>query len=230
VPKPNRGIALFGDVIASRSAPIASTDWLRRLSAELDEAYGGQRLAAFAFTQGDELQGLLVSGADPLEAVLRAGFAPDRRAMRWAVAAGAVDVGRGPATERTGAAFLAARAALTRARAERDGLVVSSGDPDSDSLLSEIAPILATLLADLTDRQRAIGRLIIVDGLRQADAATRLRISRPTVSVAVGRAHLREISRLASAIRVLFAQGSAAATPAATTTSTVAASAAAGER
>jgi DNA-directed RNA polymerase specialized sigma24 family protein len=88
---------------------------------------------------------------------------------------------------------------------------VSSADPDVDSLLADIAPVLATLLADLTDRQRAIGRLIVVDGLRQSDAAARLRISRPTVSVAVGRAHIREISRLAAAVRTLFARGSQAA-------------------
>ena len=215
MPRPSRGIVVFGDVVASRTDPILSTGWLRGLAAELDEAYGGQRLAAFGFTQGDELQGLLVSGADPLEAILRAAFAVDRRPMRWAVAGGPVDVGRGPATERTGAAFLAARAALARARAGRDGLVATSGDSDTDSLLADIAPVLATLLADLTDRQRAIGRLIVVDGLRQSDAAARLRISRPTVSVAVGRAHIREISRLAAAIRTLFAQGSQAAARAA---------------
>lgn len=207
MPKPSRGIVLFGDVVASRAAPRRATDWLRGLAAELDEAYGGQRLAAFGFTQGDELQGLLVSAADPLEAVLRASFAVDRRPMRWAVAAGQIDVGRGPATERTGGAFLAARAVLSRARAERAGLVVASGDPEADALLADIAPVLATLLADLTERQRAIGRLIVVEGLRQADAAARLRISRPTVSVAVGRAHIRDIVRLASATRALFARG-----------------------
>lgn len=207
VPKSSRGIVLFGDVVASRSAPIQSSDWLRGLVAELDDAYGGQRLAPFGFTQGDELQGLLVTAADPLEAVFRAAFAGDRRPMRWAIAAGPIDVGRGPATERTGAAFLAAREALGRARDERDGLVVVSGDPEADALLADIAPVLATLLGDLTDRQRAIGRLIVVDGLRQSDAAARLRISRPTVSVAVGRAHLREISRLADAIRSVFTRG-----------------------
>jgi len=213
VPKPSHGIVLFGDVVASRSAPIQSSHWLRGLVGELDEAYGGQRLAPFGFTQGDELQGLLVTRADPLEAVFRAAFANDRRPMRWAVAAGPIDAGRGPATERTGAAFLAAREALGRARDERDGLVVTSGDPEADALLADIAPVLATLLGDLTERQRAIGRLIVVDGLRQSDAAARLRISRPTVSVAVGRAHLREISRLAAAIRRVFTQGIGQAVP-----------------
>ena len=213
MPKPSHGIVLFGDVVASRSAPIQSSHWLRWLVGELDEAYGGQRLAPFGFTQGDELQGLLVTRADPLEAVFRAAFANDRRPMRWAVAAGPIDAGRGPATERTGAAFLAAREALGRARDERDGLVVTSGDPEADALLADIAPVLATLLGDLTERQRAIGRLIVVDGLRQSDAAARLRISRPTVSVAVGRAHLREISRLAAAIRRVFTQGIGQAVP-----------------
>ncbi|MEK6721466.1 MAG: sigma factor-like helix-turn-helix DNA-binding protein [Chloroflexota bacterium] len=206
-----RGIVIFGDVLDSRADAVGSAAWLRHLSGDLDAVYGPARQAEFGFTQGDELQGLLDEGADPLLAVLRAALDPGARPMRWAIVAGAVNPGAGPATERTGAAFLQARAAVTKARAERDGLVLASGDPASDAVLSDLGPVLAVLLADLTERQREIVRGIVVEGLRQADVADRLGISRPTVSVAVGRARLREIVRLAAAIRTLFGRGVAAA-------------------
>ena len=55
-----RGFVLFGDVVRSRTDAPASTAWLRDLIGELEQTYApGERLAPFAFTQGDELQGLL---------------------------------------------------------------------------------------------------------------------------------------------------------------------------
>jgi DNA-binding transcriptional regulator LsrR (DeoR family) len=44
---------------------------------------------------------------------------------------------------------------------------------------------------------------MLVDGLRQAEVAERLRIARPTVSVAVERARVREIGRLRHALLAL---------------------------
>jgi DNA-binding NarL/FixJ family response regulator len=129
--------------------------------------------------------------------------------MRWVVVAGDVDAGRGPATQRTGAAFLRARERLVEAAARRDGLVVESGDPASDGLLDDVAPLLAELLDDLTDRQRVVARLILVDGLRRSQAAERLGVSRATVSVAADRAHVRSIGRLAGALGRLLAEGAA---------------------
>jgi DNA-directed RNA polymerase specialized sigma24 family protein len=139
--------------------------------------------------------------------VLRTSLRPDRLRTRWAVAVGGVDEGRGPATQRTGSAFLAAREAINRARAQRDGLVVVTGDPSADTLLADVAPLLVILLDQLTDRQREIGRLMLVEGLRQSDVADRLRIRRPTVSVAVERARLREIGRLAHALKSVLDDG-----------------------
>lgn len=207
MPKPDRGIALFGKVVAPRSGGIRSVDGLHVLTTALDAAYGSQRMADFGSTQEGEVHGLLTIDADPLPAILWAMLGTTARPMRWAVAAGRVDAGHGPATERTGAAIVGAREALSRAGSMRDAIVIVSGDPTRDPLLDDLGPVLAALLADLTDRQREIARLILVDGLRQSDVAARLRISRPTVSVAVGRARLREISRLASAIRSVFASG-----------------------
>lgn len=205
-------IVLFGDVIRSRRDATGSTTWLRTLASELEDAYPAEsRLADFEFTQGDEIQGLLRPDADPLAAILRAWLHPERRRMRWVVVAGEVDPGTGPATQRTGPAFLRARERLAEATSRRDGLLMSTDDPSTDRLLDDLAPILAELLADLTPTQRAIGRLLLVEGLRRSDAAERLDKARATVSVAAERAHLRSIGRLAGALRILFQAGTEAA-------------------
>jgi len=206
------GIVIFGDVVRSRRDATGSTAWLRALATELAVAVPpADRLAEFEFTQGDELQGLLAPAVDPFRAIVRAGLHPDRRPMRWVVVAGDVDPGDGPATQRTGTAFLRARERLVEAAARRDGLAAESGDPAADALLDDIAPLLAELLDDLTDRQRVVARLILVEGLRQSQAAERLGVSRATVSVAADRAHVRSIGRLAGALGRLFAEGAAAA-------------------
>src|SRR6478672_6452097 len=108
-------------------------------------------------------------------------------------------------------AFLRARERLVEAAARRDGLVVESGDPASDALLDDVAPLLAELLDDLTSRQRVVARLILVEGLRRSQAAERLGVSRATVSVAADRAHVRSIGRLAGALARLLADGAATA-------------------
>lgn len=204
-------IVLFGDVIRSRRDATGSTTWLRTLASDLEETYPAEsRLADFEFTQGDEIQGLLRPDADPLAAVLRAWLHPERRRMRWVVVAGEVDPGTGPATQRTGPAFLRARERLDEATSRRDGLLMSTNDPATDRLLDDLAPILAELLGDLTPTQRAIGRLLVVEGLRRSEAAERLHKARATVSVASERAHLRSIGRLADALRILFAAGTEA--------------------
>jgi DNA-binding CsgD family transcriptional regulator len=206
------GLVLFGDVVHSRRDPVGSTAWLRTLADELTEVYPPDvRLAPFEFTQGDELQGLLTTTAAPLAAVLRGALHPERRPMRWVVVAGEVDPGTGPATQRTGPAFLRARERVEEAASRRDGLLMTSGDAAADELLDGLAPLLTELLGDLTKRQRVIGRLILVEGLRGSEAAERLNISRATISVAASRAHLRSIGRLADALRTIFATGQEAA-------------------
>ena len=201
------GTVLFGDVLDSRRDP-GSSAWLRSLRADLDDAYPrAERLAPFGFTQGDEIQGLLAPRADPFRAVVRAALRPDARELRWAVVAGQVDPGSGPTTERTGPAFHAARDLLARAKAHRDGLLALTGDPESDALLGDLAPLLPALLAGLTARQREIGRLILVDQLRRADAAERLHVSRATVSVIADRGRLRHLDGLVRALATVFSDG-----------------------
>ena len=207
-----RGIVVFGDVIKSRDDAAASTVWLELLCAALDHAYGRQRLAPFDFTQGDELQGLLNVEADPFLAVLRAtlqahegpGAVPR---MRWAVVAGQIDPGRGPATRRTGAAFILARTSLEAAKRQRDGLICRVDDAGTDLLLDGTAPVLAAMIDAMTDRQREVARLSLVDGLRQSEIADRLGIARATVSVSSARGDVRNLGRLLGAMRAIWADG-----------------------
>lgn len=201
------GIVIFGDVIRSRRDAQAATGWLRTLAADLNEAIAGpDRLAAFEFTQGDELQGLLAPGANPLTAILRGTLHPEARPMRWVVMAGEVDPGRGPATQRSGPAFIAARERLGQANSRRERVAIVSGDAPTDEILDGLGPLLGDLLADLTKRQREIAWLILVEGLRRSDAAERLDVSRATVSVAADRAHLRSIGELARVLQTLLAR------------------------
>jgi DNA-binding CsgD family transcriptional regulator len=209
------GLVLFGDVVESRRDSIASTAWLRDLVAELDGTYGDRRLAPFGFTQGDELQGLLAPDSDPLEDILRAALAPGGRRMRWVVVRGQVDPdateGKAPATERTGAAFVRARAAIDAARTGHERLVILTGDTDVDELLADLAPALVDMLDGLTERQRTVARLAVIDDLRQSEVADRLKVRRATVSVAFSRARIRSLHRLVAGLRLVYARNGRAA-------------------
>jgi predicted DNA-binding protein (UPF0251 family) len=199
------GIAVFGDVVGSRRDSAGSTNWLRDLVVELNEVYGDSRLAEFAFTQGDELQGLLAADADPLAAVLRAALAPPGRKIRWAVVRGPIDPGEGPAIQRTGEAFVTARRAIEAARVARDRLVFRIGDEAADALVNDMAPALMDMLDELTPTQREVARLALVLGMRQSEVADRLGKRRATVSVSFARARVVPIERLANAMRSVIA-------------------------
>lgn len=206
------GVVLFGDVVGSRRGPGASTGWLDTLRRRLDDTYGPQRMASFEYTQGDEIQGLLHPDADPVAAVLLSGLqahAGDGAVppMRWVAVLGAVDAGSGPATHRTGPAFVRARALLGQARDDRDGMLCRTGDRAADAYLTGTTPVLAAIIDGMTDRQRHIARLALIDGLRQSEIAERLEVSRPTVSVSYARADVRNLSRLVEAVRQMWADG-----------------------
>ena len=206
------GTVLFGEVVDSRGSPRAATSWLESLCVTLDAAYAQQRLATFEFTQGDEIQGLLRHGADPFRAVLDATLRPHNGPgavphMRWVIAAGSVEPGHGPATRRTGDAFLTARALLEEARSGRDGLLCRTGDAEADAYLDGTAPLLAAIIDDMTDRQREVARLALLQGLRQSEIAYQLAVARPTVSISYARGDVRNLGRLAGVVRELWAQG-----------------------
>jgi DNA-directed RNA polymerase specialized sigma24 family protein len=86
-------------------------------------------------------------------------------------------------------------------------MVVRTGDGEADTLLSALGPLLPALLAELTPRQREVGRLVLVDHLRLADTAERLRVSRATVSVIADRGRVRHLGRLAASLATLFRDG-----------------------
>lgn len=200
----SRGLVLIGEVIRAERDRLGSTAWLRELVAELDTAYGGQRLAPFGFLQGDELQGLLAAETDPLVAVLHAALGPAVRPVRWVCVSGRVDPGQGPATERTGEAYAAAREAMKVARSGHDRLVMTTGRANVDELLADMTPALADLLEGLTFRQRAVARLALLEGLRQSEVAERLGVRRATISVSFGRARIQSLTGLVAAIRRVY--------------------------
>jgi SatD family (SatD) len=208
---------LLGGLVEARRDRGEATAWLRSLMTELDDAYGGLKLAQFGVTQGDEVQGLLEAAADPLLAVLHAALRAKPRPIRWVCIRGAVDPGEGSATQRTGSAFLAARAAIEAARAGHERLVIRTGRADADELLNGMTPAMADLLSALTPRQRAVARLALIEGLRQSEVAERLRVRRATISVSFARARVTPLARLAAAIRKAYAGGFSDAIPAAAT-------------
>jgi RNA polymerase sigma factor (sigma-70 family) len=204
----NTGLVLFGDVVGSRRDSVGATAWLRDLVLELDGAYGAERFAPFGFTQGDELQGLLAAGADPFAAVLRSALGPGMKRMRWVVVRGEVDpdatVGKAPATERSGPAFVAARAAIEGARTGHERLVILTGRPEVDNLLADLAPALVDMLDGLTERQRSVARLALIDDLRQSEVADRLKVRRATISVSFSRARVKPLARLVAGMRLVY--------------------------
>lgn len=205
-------MVLFADVVKSSKAAAVATAWLEQLCAALDAAYGDARLAPFDFTQGDELQGLLSLDADPFLAVLRGtlqahGEAAGVPRMRWVVICGEIDEGHGPATRRTGPAFVEARSVLEEAKRQRDGLLCRTLDSRANALLDGTAPVLAAMIDAMTDRQREVARLSLLDGLRQSEIADRLGIARATVSVSSARGDVRNLGRLLGAVRTIWADG-----------------------
>jgi hypothetical protein len=129
---------------------------------------------------------------DPFRALMATWFDPATSPARWAVVVGG-------ASE--------AHAALDAAATARELLVVRTGRPEADALLADLSPVLGRLLEDMTPSQRRLARYLLVGGIRQADAAELLGISRASVSVAHGRARIHEVGLLLRAVRACWAAG-----------------------
>jgi hypothetical protein len=196
-----RALAVLGAVAGAHRNRDADGVWLGGLASRLENECGGGRPASFGFTTGDELLGVLPADADPLAAVLRAALGAGARPMRWACAWGAVDPAGVAPGRRTGPAVDAAREALEAARLSRERLVILTGNPGADELLAGMAPALMELLDGLTEHQRIVAGMALLDGMRQAEVAQRLGIRRATASVAFGRARVNSIGRLCEVMR-----------------------------
>lgn len=115
-------------------------------------------------------------------------------AVRWGIG-----VGRDDASAATCAAD-----ALGSARGRGRWVGFATGDPWRDALLADLVPALAALLDDLTPRQAEIAGRVLVDGVRQAEVAAALGVSRATVSVAVARGRLPAIAGARRAVEALL--------------------------
>ncbi len=199
-----RGIAVIGERVGQGIGGTVPPPDLRALAAALDAAYADGRLAGFAVTDG-RLIGILRPDADGLGVVMVAGLRVGDLRLRWALVEGELEpAGDGPSPRADGL-VADARRTFELARLRRERLVIRTGEPGADRLLDGIAPLLGELLDDLTDRQRIVARLLLLDGRRQADAADALGVSRATISVLVGRGRIRSIERLADSIRAIVA-------------------------
>ncbi len=77
-----------------------------------------------------------------------------------------------------------------------------------DELLAELAPALVDMLDGLTERQRTVARMALIDDLRQSEVADRLNVRRATISVSFSRARVRSLQRLVAGIRRVYSSGS----------------------
>lgn len=195
-----RAIAIVGDDIEDRDGTALDPRRLPPIARLLDAAYPDARMAGFS-TSPSRLVGILVPDADPLIAVLLVGLLDGHPRVRWSIVEGELATGRSRAPGRAAALLRQAAEGVVAARARRDRLVIWTGVPGADHLLEALGPLLAELLDELTDRQRSVARMLLVDGLRQADVADVLAVSRATISVMVARGRIRSIDRLAGAVR-----------------------------
>jgi len=200
VPTPALLLVMCAGVVGSRVQQERADGFLVRLPVILAAAAGPGVLRPFGLcARGDEVEGALLPGADPFRPIVAAALDPDGLPLRWAVVAGEGKAARARAM-----------AELVQLKARRERLVVLSGDPGTDALLADLAPLLDALVGDMTARQRDIARRILVEGRRQAAVAAELRVSRATVSVAVARGRVRDLERAMRGLHGLLMGGIAA--------------------
>jgi hypothetical protein len=158
-------------------------------------------------TVGDELQVLVANGGDALTTILRLA-----RTGRWSVGCGVGDVASPlprDIREATGAAFIAARSAVERAKKRATRFALEQ-DPPTQSAAD--AEALLDLLLVLRSRRSPEGwelHDLLESGLSQADAAARLGITPQAVSLRARAAELRaESAAREPLVRILDRLGS----------------------
>jgi len=193
---------MCADVVGSRRAPERTAAFLDRLPSVLAAVVGPGLVRPFVAIRGDEVEGLIAPDTDPFRPIVAAALEPEGQPLRWAVVAG--DRSTAPAR---------AAAEIARLKARSEQLVVITGDTLADRLLLDLVPVVGALVDDMTPHQREIARRILVEGRRQAEVAAELRVSRATISVAVGRGRLRDLERAMRGLHGLLLAGMAAVGP-----------------
>jgi hypothetical protein len=201
----SEGWVIVAEMAGGRRSRAVAPAWPAALAAGLNDRDPGRLLRPFDVATDGLLVGALGPGADPAALLVEAALAGVAARVRWAAALGHVEAGRGPSPEPVGPAAAAARTALAAGRQHRDLVSIVTGRPHADLLLAGMAAALGDLLATMTPRQKEVARLALVDGLRQADVADRLRIRRATVSVSFARARIATLERLLAAIGAVCA-------------------------
>lgn len=167
-------IVVTADQRGSRSTPDAVPAALARLG-----GIGTGVARAFDRTAGDEIQGVLADGpalATVLEVLVRDG--------RWQVGVG-IDVVDTPLPASTragrGPAFVAARAAVARAKQLPGRVGVVGADHYRAEQLETVAMLLSGILARRSEAGWEVVDLL-AGGLSHAEAGARLGISQPAAS------------------------------------------------
>jgi hypothetical protein len=169
-------IVITSDQVASRSTP----DAVAHAIDGVQSAFGPELILSPERTAGDEIQLLVDSGAAALDVVL------------WLARFGDWSTGIGIGTvrqplgasirESTGAAFIAARTAVERAKNQSTRLAVES--PHDLTAAADLEALLGLLLILRKRRSQEGWELfdLVRDGVTQADAAVRLGITPQSAS------------------------------------------------
>ena len=212
-------MVLFGDVVHSRRCRRRlPPPGLSSCRLGLDDRYRDERLAEFEFTQGDEIQGLLAPRPtrSPPCCTPRSNATPARRRAADAL-------GRSRP-----AAWIRATARRRVEPATRSSGSTGIRVPSEPGRMAfAVEPVMRTqthcstdwrrcshrIIDAMTDRQREVARLALVEGLRQSEIADRLGVARATVSVSWARGGVRNLGRLVRAIRAIWSEGVERAAP-----------------
>jgi hypothetical protein len=212
-------IAVIADLVGPKAASNTATAWLDELGGILNEHFEarGTLVAEFVRARGDELEGLVSLAADPFDAYLfgalgyRAGTAV--LPTRWAIVAGAVRPGSGPADRRDGLAIWQAQDLIPSLRSQGDyALVMRSSAPQPDANLGKLIPWIHEGVADLTDNQRHL----LAHRMRAGDTTltlerlrlgARVDVSLEAVRKTLASTKVRRLDDLIAVARAEFARG-----------------------
>lgn len=212
-------ISVIADLVGGQTQGLAGTAWLDELAAVLNEHFTarGTLVAEFARARGFTLEGLVSMTGDPLDAYLfgSLGYRAGTSVLptRWAIVAGAVRPGSGPADRRDGLAIRAAQDLSPALRAAGDyALILRSGAPQPDANLARLTPWIHEGVADLTDNQRHLLAYRMRAGdtsltLQRLQMGARVDVSLEAVRKTLASTKVRRLDDLIAVARAEFARG-----------------------